>query len=83
MEDFTYTTLFYHPDNAFTMNDYLESYLPENFEIISQDGSFAEISDGENTYEVHAQGNGDSYNHRITFETKSGLTPAFGGENKN
>lgn len=68
MEDFTYATDYYHVDNTFTMNDYLENHLPENFEIISQDGSFAEISDGVNVYEVHAGGNGDSYNHRITFE---------------
>lgn len=68
MEYFTYTTDYYHADNTFTMNDYLENYLPEKFKVIFQDGSFAEISDGLNTYEVHAGGNGDSYNHRIRFE---------------
>ena len=68
MKDFTYTTEYYHPDNAFTMNDYLENHLPENFTITHQDGSYAEIFDGKNTFEVHAGGNGDCYNHKITFQ---------------
>ena len=67
MTDYTYSTTEYHPNNTFTMIDFLENHLPEDFKIISQDGSFAEISDGLNTYEVHAGGDGDSYNHRIKF----------------
>ena len=71
MIDYTYSTTEYHPDNTFTMTDFLENHLPEDFKIISQDGSYAEISDGLNTYEVHAGGDGDSYNHRIRFELRA------------
>ena len=71
MEDFIYTTGYYHPDNTVTMNDYLENHLPDNLTLIYQDGSYAEITNGNEIFEIHASGNGDSYNHRITFKLRA------------
>ena len=70
MEDFYWETEHYHPSNTFTMIEYLEQYLPKNYDCFFQDGSYAEIV--ENTtgviYGLHASGNGDSFNHKISFE---------------
>lgn len=70
MEDFVWNTNHYHPDNTFTMNEYLEEHLPEEFECFFQDGSYAEIQHKVSwkTYALHAGGNGDSFSHRIKFE---------------
>ena len=65
---FYYSTEYYHPNNAFTMDDYLTNHLPEDAEIIHIDGSYAEILYEDKDYGVHAGGNGDSFNHHIRFE---------------
>ena len=65
---FYYSTEYYHPNNAFTMDDYLTNHLPEDAEIIHIDGSYAEILYEGKDYGVHAGGNGDSFNHHIRFE---------------
>jgi len=65
---FYYLTEYYHPNNAFTMDDYLTNHLPEDAEIINIDGSYAEIVYEGKDYGVHASGNGDSFNHHIRFE---------------
>lgn len=65
---FYYSTEYYHPNNAFTMDDYLTNHLPEEAEIIHIDGSYAELLYEGKDYGVHAGGNGDSFNHHIRFE---------------
>jgi len=52
------------------MNEYLENYLPEKFDCFFQDGTYAEIKDKETgaIWGIHAGGNGDSFNHKISFE---------------
>ena len=70
METFYWNTEYYHPDNNFTMQEYLSNYLSIEFEIILEDGTYAEIRnilDGL-IYGVHASGNGDSSSHKIEFE---------------
>lgn len=70
MEDFIWNTNHYHPDNTFTMNEYLEERLPDEFECFFQDGSYAEVQHKTSgkIYGLHAGGNSDSFNHRIRFE---------------
>lgn len=70
MEDFIWETNHYHPNNDFTMNEYLEEHLSENFNCFFQDGSYAEIVDKTNgkIWGLHAGGNGDSFHHKIRFE---------------
>lgn len=70
MKDFIWSTSHYHHDNTFTMNEYLEEHLPDEFECIFQDGSYAEIQHktSKKIYGLHAGGNGDSFNHRVRFE---------------
>lgn len=70
METFRWSTEYYHPDNQFTMDDYLMNHLPENFEIIFEDGTYAEIQNKDNgqIWGVHASGDGDSFNHKVEFE---------------
>lgn len=70
MEDFIWQTEHQHPDNTFTMDEYLNEHLPENFNCFFQDGSYAEIinTNNEVMYGLNAAGNGDSFNHKITFE---------------
>lgn len=64
---FSYGTEESHFDNSETMRDFLESRLPEGFDMVSVDGSQAVISDGKSSWVVDAQGEGDSRSHRISF----------------
>ena len=68
MDDYFWSTDYYHASNTVTMNDYLEYYMDEDFELIFSDGSYAEIDVYGVVYEVHASG--DSFNHRIQFKKK-------------
>lgn len=68
MKAFYYSTEYYHPDNSFTMDDYLSNHLPEGAEIICVDGSYAEINYEGIKYAVHAAGGGDAFYHYIRFE---------------
>ena len=69
-ETFYWSTTYYHANNQTTMSEFLEYYLPEEYEVIFVDGTYAEITSEDNCtfYEVHASGNGDFYNNKIKFK---------------
>lgn len=70
--EYRWTTEYYHPDNTFTLNDYINNHMLEEFVILWQDGNIAEVRDT-NTMEVwmiHATGDGDSFNHLAYFERR-------------
>lgn len=70
MKTFYWTTEKSHCNNIETMQEYLEEYLPSNFEVIFEDGTYAEIKNS-NTgviWGVRASGNGDFNNHKVEFE---------------
>lgn len=68
-ETFYWSTTYDHFNNEQTMNEFLGFYLPEEYEVIYEDGTYAEIrSEDKIVYGVHASGNGDSFNHKIKFE---------------
>jgi len=75
MTDYIFSTIQSLPNNESTMAEFLEnenhfySRFEKDSEIILLDGTYAEVknSDGK-IYAVHAGGNGDFNNHRITFE---------------
>ncbi|HHX69471.1 MAG TPA: hypothetical protein GX708_15675 [Gallicola sp.] len=81
---FYWTTQYYHPDNNFTMDDFLSHHLPEESIIHHIDGTYAEVEYEGRDYALHAGGNGDSFNHIIRWELLGGqLTRAsFVTENK-
>lgn len=63
---FYWATEEYHPDNTFTLNDWLENQMQENVDIIYQDGNYCEVYEAYgDTYSLMASGNGDSYSHKI------------------
>lgn len=68
LQDFQWSTEYYHHDNSFTMIDFLDNHLPNNFILKEMIDSCAEIKDTSTglLYELHAKGNGDSYNHIVT-----------------
>lgn len=66
---FYFSTIHSHFNNTHTMSVFLEEYLPDDYEVVSQDGTYAEIISSDGTvYGVHASGNGDFNNHKIEFE---------------
>ena len=70
MEDYRWHTIEPHNNNEETMIDYLENHLSNEFEIIFNDGTYAEIMN-KNTgriWGVHASGDGDFTHHRVKFE---------------
>ena len=66
---FYWKTDYYHHDNAFTMQDFIENHLPNGFEVIFDDGSYAEVKQNStNTiFSLDAKGNGDSFNHVVNW----------------
>ena len=61
-----------HFDNSETMQDYIEFIMDDDIELVTVDGTYAEIrKPGGALFAIHAGGNGDSYNHVITFERLS------------
>ena len=67
MEDFTWTTEAPHANNQETMTDFINNHC--ELEITTVDGTYAEgLSETGSKWAIHAQGNGDFCNHRITFE---------------
>lgn len=56
-----------HPDNIYTMLIFLDYHLPDDFEVVLFDGTYAEIKRNGFMYEVHASGDGDSFNHKVEF----------------
>ena len=73
MEQFNWETEQSHSNNTETMNDYLETHLPEHFHLVIQDGSYAEVQSSYTAqiYAVHASGNGDFNHHSVKFELLS------------
>ena len=70
METFRWQTIEPHPNNEVTMNDYLENHLSDEFEVIFEDGTYAEIfnkHDGK-IWGVNASGDGDFTHHKVTFD---------------
>jgi len=62
------------------MDDYLDNHMPDVFEVIVNDGSYAEIRDPHgNVFSVSASGNGDFKNHKVEFEKLIYLSPHFSG----
>lgn len=70
METYRWSTIEYHPDNNYTMQDYLNNRLPDHFEVIFDDGTYAEIVNKLNgsIWGVSASGDGDSNHHKVEFE---------------
>ena len=70
MEPYYWNTEYYHPDNTFTMDEYLNNHMSDEFDVLFSDGTYAEIvciGTGA-IWGVHASGNGDSFNHKVEFE---------------
>jgi len=70
MKNYYWETTESHSNNTVTMTDYLENHLPDEFHVVKQEGSYAEIQSGDtaNIYAVHAAGNGDFTHHFVRFE---------------
>lgn len=67
METYYWTTETFHANNNVTMDDYLDNHLDENSEVLVVDGTYAEIESNGVKYEVHASGDGNSFNHKVEF----------------
>lgn len=58
-----------HCDNSHTMCEFLDFHLTDYYCVNLVDGTYAEIYDSNDGYwEVHASGNGDSFNHKVEFK---------------
>ena len=73
MEPFYWETDESHHNNGVTMSEYLEAYNtpdnPQYLEITLVDGTYAEGKNKEGQrYEIHAYGDGDSWNHIVEFK---------------
>ena len=67
MESVYWQTEEAHADNSTTMSDYLDNI--NMLDIVLVDGTYAEgVNSMGKKYEIHASGNGDSYNHRVSFK---------------
>jgi hypothetical protein len=78
MEDYTWQTTEPMLTNECTMSDFLNSnyHFYSRFDIGAQvaleDGTYAEVKNGDGRrFAVNASGNGDFYNHKVTFELLS------------
>lgn len=68
-ETFYWSTDYDHANNETTTCEFLDYHLPEEYTVTFVDGTYAEIISPDGVeYSVHASGNGDFYNHKITFE---------------
>ncbi len=55
--------------NMDNMTDYLDYHLPDEYEVLLVDGTYAEIKDENgNKFAVHASGDGDFCHHKVEFE---------------
>lgn len=70
METFYWSTINDHFSNSETMSEYLMEHMPDDYKLIFQDGSYAEIQNKISgvIWGVQARGNGDSFNHMVEFE---------------
>lgn len=67
METYYWTTDYAHNNNEHTMQEYLDEVCM--LDIITVDGTYAEGKNAKGEiYAIHASGNGDFFNHKITFE---------------
>ena len=69
MNDHKWHTEESHANNSETMNDYLDIEMDPSWELIMIDGTYAEImTDCGICYQVHASGDGDFNNHKVSFK---------------
>ena len=70
METYKWRTIEPHNNNEETMNDYLENHLSDEFEVIFEDGTYAEIQNKHDRkiWGVIASDDGDFTHHKVTFE---------------
>jgi len=70
MEDYKWSTDYEHANNETTMDEYLSFHLDEEFDVIFQDGTYAEIKNLKTgaIWACHASGDGDFRHHKIRFE---------------
>jgi len=70
LEDYIWTTEEQHATNSDTMSDWIDNEKPASWDLLEQDGSYCEIVSEMDGYTlgVHASGNGDSFNHKVSFE---------------
>lgn len=66
--NFYYYTDYYHCNNAFTINDYLNNYLPKDAKVLKIEDNYAEILYNNKEYSVWALRDVDGYNHHIVFD---------------
>jgi hypothetical protein len=64
--EYRWSTDYCHWDNNQTMAEFL-GVLDDSICVVVEDGTYAEIISDSRKYEVHAAGDGDSYNHVIRF----------------
>lgn len=62
-----WSTTYYHDDNIYTMNDFIEKHLPPEAEIVFEDGSYCEVIIDDKKYALNAKGDGDSYHHVVEW----------------
>jgi len=68
MEPYCWSTDECHFDNTATLSDYLENHLPDTHKCLWQDGNEAEVQDRHgHIWSATAGGDGDSFNHVVTF----------------
>lgn len=70
MDTFCWATEQEHANNQETMEQYLNEFLPDCFDIELHDGTYAEIKNKNtgHSFEVHASGNGDFRSHKVDFK---------------
>ena len=70
METYKWNTIDPHSNNEETMNDYLENHLPDKFEVLFEDGTYAEIKNKNSgaIWGVRASGDVDFTHHKVEFE---------------
>lgn len=66
---FCWETDYFHYDNAFTMQDFLSNHLPVDFNVIFEDGSYAEVQHHatDAIFSLDAKGSGDGYHHVVNW----------------
>lgn len=53
--------------NELTMHDWVDNHMPDDYELLKHYGTYAEVKTPEGTIEVHASGDGDFCNHKVSF----------------
>lgn len=79
--EFRWETEYYHPDNAFTMQDFLDNHLLDSYEILFVDSSYCEIKFKytDFIYKLDAKGDGDSYHHVVNWKFDGLYIPMYQG----